>query len=107
MPVGHPRAQGPRGGLSRNKVAVGESAAGSPPATCLPGLNAGKPFLRAPGDESRRGRVNAFWADEAVQGLGADWDWLPAVIPAGGWLGSGAEEGRAKLRKARGRRREP
>lgn len=31
----------------------------------------------------------------------------PAVIPAGGWLGSGADEGRAKLRKARGRRKEP
>ena len=32
---------------------------------------------------------------------------IPAVIPAGGWLGSGADEGRAKLRKARGRRKEP
>ena len=28
-------------------------------------------------------------------------------MPPGGWLGSGADEGRAKLRKAPGRRREP
>ena len=30
-----------------------------------------------------------------------------ATTPSGGWLGSGAEEGRAKLRYAPGRRKEP
>ncbi len=36
--IGVGRTQGPRGGLSRNKVAVGESAAGSPPKVFQPPL---------------------------------------------------------------------
>ena len=98
------RTQGPRGGLSRNKVAVGESAAGSPPngaysptgpicwqarglvaqpgrAPPLQGGGLGFKsrrvhYFRAPGDESRRGRVDALYGQvKPCRGLSPDAYW--------------------------------
>ena len=54
MPVGRLRAQGPRGGLSRNKVAVGESAAGSPPKGAFQPSPAGLIYWQAHGLVAQR-----------------------------------------------------
>ncbi len=103
----------PQAELSRNKVAVGEPAAGSPPKQhvcyiyrletekllCCPPAFAG--FMHS-AVQCRCGRVDQRLEAEMIPCISTIWTLTErsgtAFMPPGGWLGSSADEGRTKLR---------